>query len=425
MNGPNGERLKSIQKLFCQVNDPTRHLDQGEVDGSPSVLLKSLTEHLDAAGITRVGDLTGLDVIGIPVWFASRPNSRTLSVSQGKGLTPEHAKLSAIMESLEGAIAERPRNFVSRVCSLNELRGNRRKSINFKSIAACVSRTIDRDCERAWIAGLSLKTGDEVFAPYELVGTDFRVDTPWDHKSFRMSSVGLACGSTLASAVFHGLCEVVENDGSSLVELWPRVLASLPTLNFDACKNSELCLTIGSVRAAGFEVIFYDLTAHGPLPVIKAVVTANGYTGSSQYVWNASGYACRPNPETAALAALLEAVQTRCTEIAGSRDDIESMNYTRTKATVLINSHHSHATVGSSQKIELPPSCVISQLKYALDKLFDSGVEDVYVFPIGGETFGIHAARVLISDLDMVLEGGVSRFGPRGIRKMRTIGRSL
>lgn len=29
--------------------------------------------------ITRVGDLTGLDTIGIPIWFACRPNGRSLS----------------------------------------------------------------------------------------------------------------------------------------------------------------------------------------------------------------------------------------------------------------------------------------------------------------------------------------------------------
>ena len=37
-------------------------------------------------GITRLGNVTGLDRIGIPVVVAVRPNSRSVSVSQGKGL---------------------------------------------------------------------------------------------------------------------------------------------------------------------------------------------------------------------------------------------------------------------------------------------------------------------------------------------------
>jgi YcaO-like protein with predicted kinase domain len=48
---------------------------------------------LQEIGITRVGDITGLDRIGIPVWIAVRPNSRTLSVSQGKGLDAPAARI--------------------------------------------------------------------------------------------------------------------------------------------------------------------------------------------------------------------------------------------------------------------------------------------------------------------------------------------
>lgn len=39
------------------------------------------------AGITRVADVTGLDTIGVPVVMVVRPNARSLSVSQGKGLS--------------------------------------------------------------------------------------------------------------------------------------------------------------------------------------------------------------------------------------------------------------------------------------------------------------------------------------------------
>ena len=71
-----------------------------------SQTLRQLECHFDRLGITRVGDITGLDRIGVPVWFCCRPNSRGLAVSQGKGITSERARLSAIMEALEGAIAE-------------------------------------------------------------------------------------------------------------------------------------------------------------------------------------------------------------------------------------------------------------------------------------------------------------------------------
>src|SRR5829696_1368952 len=59
-----------------------------------------------AMGITRLGNVTGLDYVGIPVAVAVRPNSRSVSVSQGKGLTLTHAFASALMEAIEGFHAE-------------------------------------------------------------------------------------------------------------------------------------------------------------------------------------------------------------------------------------------------------------------------------------------------------------------------------
>ena len=57
-------------------------------------------------GITRIAVVTGLDRIGIPVALATRPNSRSVAVSQGKGLDPPSAKVSAVMESIEAWHAE-------------------------------------------------------------------------------------------------------------------------------------------------------------------------------------------------------------------------------------------------------------------------------------------------------------------------------
>ena len=62
---------------------------------------------LPLAGITRVADLTGLDWVGIPVWMAVRPNSYSLTVSQGKGVLSAEARIGAAMESLEAYVAER------------------------------------------------------------------------------------------------------------------------------------------------------------------------------------------------------------------------------------------------------------------------------------------------------------------------------
>ncbi len=68
---------------------------------TPEATLALTRPLLPRLGITRVGVLTGLDVVGIPVAAAYRPNSRSIAVHQGKGRTPAAAKVSAVMEAAE------------------------------------------------------------------------------------------------------------------------------------------------------------------------------------------------------------------------------------------------------------------------------------------------------------------------------------
>ncbi|MEU9983559.1 hypothetical protein [Streptomyces sp. NPDC050856] len=48
---------------------------------TPEETWEAVAGRLEEFGITRVADLTGLDVIGLPVWTAIRPGSKTLSAS--------------------------------------------------------------------------------------------------------------------------------------------------------------------------------------------------------------------------------------------------------------------------------------------------------------------------------------------------------
>ena len=72
----------------------------------PAETLARVRPLMARMGITRLGNITGLDRIGIPVAVAVRPNSRSVSVSQGKGLDLPQAMASALMEAAEGFHAE-------------------------------------------------------------------------------------------------------------------------------------------------------------------------------------------------------------------------------------------------------------------------------------------------------------------------------
>ena len=87
----------------------------------PEKTLERVRPLTSVMGITRIANVTGLDNIGIPVVMVCRPNSRSISVSQGKGYDLLSAKVSGLMESVESFHAERVSHPL-KLCSLEDLR---------------------------------------------------------------------------------------------------------------------------------------------------------------------------------------------------------------------------------------------------------------------------------------------------------------
>src|ERR1700735_576551 len=88
---------------------PTRLRDGTHRAASLAATWKRFSPAAKRAGITRIAELTGLDTLGIPVFAAIRPMGKSLSTQQGKGLSRDAARISALMESLETFAAEQAR----------------------------------------------------------------------------------------------------------------------------------------------------------------------------------------------------------------------------------------------------------------------------------------------------------------------------
>src|SRR5262245_60752832 len=74
----------------------------------PAETLRRVAPLLSQYGITRVADVTRLDEIALPTYCAIRPRGLLMQISNGKGLRPLDAKVSAVMESIELSVAEQP-----------------------------------------------------------------------------------------------------------------------------------------------------------------------------------------------------------------------------------------------------------------------------------------------------------------------------
>lgn len=360
-------------------------------------------DFLKRLGITRVGDLTGLDTIGLPVWFAVRPNARSLALSQGKGLTHDQARISAVMEAAESAIAEMPERLIAHYCSLAALVDKGMAAVPLERMSGCTFAAFDPDRERAWVPGRSWRTGEEIFAPYELIGLDMRVDAPWDRDAFRISSIGLGASTDHEHAALHALLEVVENDSIAPLEAFGMLEAAGRPLTHSSGGHAGLDEAVGRLKAAGIEPVFHDLSGRVRLPVVGCFIPRDVVGEKGPGTRYSAGFACRFDAHEAALAALLEAVQSRGTHISGARDDIGAPDY-----------------MPFLQKIPAPgrDAVFIAELAAGFpsaapdfaglaDLVCRSGADDVYIFPLSGEAEGVHVVRILVPGLQAVFDDGL------------------
>ncbi|MGW7343072.1 YcaO-like family protein [Streptomyces sp. NPDC054854] len=279
---------------------------------TPEETWEAVAGCLPEYGITRVADLTGLDVIGLPVWTAIRPASRTLSTSQGKGATPLLAKLSAVMEAIElwhieqplPVAAYGPAAEVASGCPVAAL------PLTVPYPAHTLARVVWE-----WTPGTGLLSGEGVLLPVDLVRR--RSQRPeWSPDLLRATSTGLACGNTRDEALLHGLFEVVERDvlyRDALAGGRRRTLIAPGTI--DDPHGREV---IERLVAAGMalEIALVD----GPYGLPVCVV----YLWSQDYPVVFAGGGCHSSPAIALTRALTEAAQSRLTAIAGTRDDLPS-----------------------------------------------------------------------------------------------------
>ncbi len=151
-----------VPKDFRDGTHRTRH---------PDLTLKRVEPLLPVMGITRVANVTGLDYIGVPVVMVCRPNSRSLSVAQGKGLDLPAAKASGIMEAVEGYHSQHI-TLPLKYASYDELRFTHEMAD-----VARLPKTRDSkyhpDFCLHWVEGYDLLSGKPRWVPYEMVHTHY------------------------------------------------------------------------------------------------------------------------------------------------------------------------------------------------------------------------------------------------------------
>lgn len=386
----------------------------------PRQTVDRLRRLLPLLGITRVANVTGLDSIGIPVVMVCRPNSRALSVSQGKGLDLWAAKASGLMESVESFHAERIQRPL-KLASYNELRLSH-SVIEVEQLARPTHSRYDPELRLLWIEGSELLSGEDRWLPFETVHTDLRLPRPSGGGAFFVSSNGLAAGNHILEALSHALCELIERDASSLLQASGRDRRRQRRLDLATVDDALCRRLLECYEYADIAVAVWETTTDIGLPAFDCLIV-DREPSLLRPLAAAFGAGCHPSRAVALARALTEAAQSRLTTISGSRDDLDRPTHERVQQRDTSSRLHALITEQGAERsfLEAPTFETITfeeDVALELDHLEAVGIDEVVAVELTRDELEIPVVKVVVPGLEAPHRVPGYRPGPRSLALM-------
>jgi len=366
---------------------------------SPDATVARLQPLLPAFGITRVANVTGLDRIGVPVVMVCRPNSRSIAVSQGKGLTLAAAKASGIMEAVEGFHAERIEQPL-RLGSSRELE----RSLLLAHLEGLPRPREGRwhpDLPLLWIEAVDLVSDERVWVPYEVVHSNYTRPLPTGSGCFAATTNGLASGNHLLEAICHAICEVVERDASTLFHLSGKRGRDAARIDPASVVDPACRSVLDRIARAGLSIAIWDTTTDVGVAAFECLLADDRVAGGH----GGSGAGCHATAEIALLRALTEAVQVRNTYVTGSRDDLRASEYGPSERAERIQQLRlSMASTGAARDFSRVASrrfdSFDDECRWLVGRLAAAGCARVLVVDLTKREFALPVVRVVIPGLE-------------------------
>ena len=292
---------------------------------TPDETLKKVQGVFSKVGITRVANITHFDhFYGVYVCNCIRPNSKNLSVSQGKGPSLELAMISAMMESLEGYHVEEylPSKMIG---TFQEYQGADIVSPNLFCTTA-FHADLENICLK-WSSATNLLNNQAMLIPSALTCINTTLPN-MDYLYFNVSSNGLAAGNSKNEALCHAILEIIERDAlcawqqktdeaKSAGLIKPQMVDDL---------NSPV---IDKLSAHGLSLRIWSITSHLGIPAYHVAIIDEQSTRSLNVF---TGTGAHFSKSIALYRAISEAIQGRLTYITGVRDDVFEDYYKKMRA---------------------------------------------------------------------------------------------
>ena len=366
---------------------------------TPDATLARVLPLADRMGVTRIANLTGLDVLGIPVCMACRPNSRSLAVFQGKGHSLAAAKASALMEAAEAFHAETV-DAPLRFASYEEMRA-RTCVIDPALLPRPPESMVDAHTRLLWIEGRDLATGEATWVPYELVSADYACDHP-GHGGFVATTNGLGAGNHILEAIAHGLYESIERDAVTLWRLGGGPARTASRIDPASIQSEIIQALMARFEAVGIELCLWDATSDIEVATIVCLAVDDPARDAGSDPELGSG--CHADREVATLRAIMEAAQVRTTFISGARDDFESSAFgtarRRERLMAARGWSAGRATGGWQEVPSFAGDDIAVDLAEVLRRLERRGVERAVWVDLTKPGFELPVARVIVPGLE-------------------------
>jgi ribosomal protein S12 methylthiotransferase accessory factor len=346
-------------------------------------------------------------------------------------MTHQHAKASALMESIE------------RYCSLPSSNHDRvyirgtvqelTKSydlIHPDDIIEPLNFQYQENMVMDFLQGFDLLADKDILIPAPLVLFRYSPFAPAVNPFAFHHTNGLASGNVLEEAVCHALCEVIERDAASISEIRARaipfhilktienklrqrgyVLSSIPANTFMDDYTIYRDVELLGVQLEGVQKLtskFHD----SDLPLLIKDITSDigipTFAASSiewishDYGYLAEGHGTHPDARIALLRAITEVSQTRAANIQGARDDLRKIRYGENntddkRAWQFISSDEK---IGYNKITSFNNEDILDDIKLVLQNLKDVGIKTAAIVDLTNPDLGIPVVRAIVPGLE-------------------------
>jgi thioglycine synthase len=397
----------------------------------PSLTLENIKPLSKIIGLTRLADITGLDVLAIPNYSAVVPGTEDyIWVYSGKGQTRNHAMASALMESIE-RYSSLPntdnRNLIQ--SSYKEL-SKKYTVVHPDQICEPTRFQFRDDMQTDYLPGFDLLNNEEVMVPASLALFRYEPRPPSVNPFSFYHTNGLASGNVMEEAVCHSLCELIERDALSLAELRASAIPfyylrhisnalkshGFPTapvtidkfkdesgifsdVDFSDMEFEPLLTLLKIFKRNNISLIVKEITTEIGIPSFNA---ASVEWVTHDYGYLAEGHGTHPDARIALLRAITEVSQTRAANIQGARDDLRKIKYSQENT----DEKRSWRFVPSDRKIKYSEitsfynADILDDINLILDRLRRAGLTQAIIVNLTNPRLKVPVVRAIVPGLE-------------------------